>query len=75
MAKNANSILGCIKKSEQQVEGGDRRPLLCPGHATYGVLCPVLGSPVQERQGSPRRSPAESHKDDEGPGASCVQGE
>ena len=25
-------------------------------------LCPVLGSPVQERQGSPRRSAAEATK-------------
>jgi len=33
---------------------------------------PELGSSVQLRQGSPRRSPVEGHKDDEGPGASPV---
>jgi len=42
-------------------------PLICPGETTSAVLCPVLGSPVQERQGTSRKSPAEGHKDDEGP--------
>ena len=48
VAKKANGILGCIKKSGQQVEGGSPSPLLCPSEAPSGVLCPVLGSSLQE---------------------------
>ena len=33
----------------QQVKGGSPSPLLCPGEAPSAVLCPVLGSTVQER--------------------------
>ena len=69
--KKASGILECIKECGHQVEQGDPPPLFRPGEAMFRLLYPVLGSPVEKRQGSPR-SPAQGHKDDEGPGASSV---
>ena len=50
----------------QQVEGDYCPHLLCPRETTLGVLCPVLGSPVQKGQGTAWASPAESNQDDQG---------
>ena len=64
VTKKANGILGHIKKKRgQQVKGDSLPPLLCPCEATSGALCLVLGSPVQERQGT-KKSPVEGHKED-----------
>ena len=60
------------KECGQQAEGGDPPPLFCPSETTFRIPHAVLGSPVKIIQGSPRRSPAEGHKDDKGPGASPV---
>ena len=62
---------GALKECGQQGEGGGpSSPLLCPGEAASGVLCPVLSSSVQERQETCRESAAEGHKDYEGHGTS-----
>lgn len=54
---------GCSKNSVQQVKGGHPPSVLCPGEATSEELCPVLVSPIQERQGTAGKCPVEGHKD------------
>jgi len=58
----------------QQVEGGSPPPLLSPTEAPCGVLCPVLGSSLQERGEATGESPARGYKDGEGTGTSLLQG-
>ena len=53
----------CQKGGQKQVKGGDPSPLFSTGEATSGVLCPSLGSSVQERHGATGASPAQGHKD------------
>lgn len=48
---------------------GDPFPLLSTGQARPGVLCPVLGFPVQEGLGRTRKSPVEGHQADGGTAA------
>lgn len=64
--RKASGVLGCIKKSGQHIRGGDPVPLFSPDEATSGVLCRVLGSPIQERQGTTRASPEENISLNEG---------
>ncbi|RMC19571.1 hypothetical protein DUI87_03129 [Hirundo rustica rustica] len=48
------------EKYGQQVKGGDPPPLLSPSEAISGVLCSVLGSSEQERQGTTGDSPVDA---------------
>lgn len=61
-----------LKERGQQIKGDDPPPLLCPGGATSRVLCAVLGSSAQEKQGTSRERPAEGPEDDEVPEASPI---
>lgn len=63
LGAKANSLLGCIR---QGIASRLREVilLLSTGEATVGTLCLLLASPVQERDGHTRVSPAKGHEDD-----------
>ena len=61
------------KVRNQQVKEGDLPALLCHGAATSGALSPDPGSLIQKTQVSTEETPAESYKDDEGPGVPPIQ--
>lgn len=63
------------QSTAKQVELGDFSLLFSTGphDSTPGVLCPGLGSSVQERYGTTGESPVKNHQDDEGTVASFIQ--
>jgi len=81
VAQKTSNILGSVRKSTVNRSKEVMFPLLLGTGGvleysrwrTYGVLSPVLGSPVQERDIDllGERS-AQGHKDDQGTGASSI---
>ncbi|PKU31668.1 hypothetical protein llap_18028 [Limosa lapponica baueri] len=77
VAKKANGILECIKKSVANRSREDiLTSLLYSGEATFGVLCPVLGPSVQEGPPCPTagEGTVEGYEDDQGNGAPLFLG-
>jgi len=58
----ANGILGCKNRGVAAGRGGDCPLLLCPHEAPSGLLCPCLGTPVQEGYGAGGAGPDEVMK-------------
>lgn len=60
--KSWEVLFDLIWVSAAKVKGGDPSPLFCTGQATPGILCPVLGPPVEERHRYTRENPAKGHE-------------
>lgn len=65
MTKNTSGILGYLEKSVASRSREAILPLSRTAEAMSEVLHPVLGSPIQEKQGTAGENPVEGHKDDE----------
>lgn len=52
------------QESSQEVKGSDSSPLFSNNETASGVLCSVLGSPLQERSCHSKVSAAECYQDD-----------
>lgn len=61
-AKKATGTLGCIRQNVASTLMDVILPL-CSGETVPEVLCPVLGSPVQDRHRETGRSPANGNED------------
>ena len=68
-AQKVNCIQDFNKRSVTSTEGGDATPLLCSCETPPGVLCPVLGPPIQEKHGAVGAGPDKGHKNDQKAGA------